>query len=85
MALVIAVPLGIISATRRNRLGDHGIRLLTMVTFAMPTFWLALMLVQLLSLKLDLLPVSGYGRACRRAPLADAAGARAQPVSRAGC
>ena len=61
MALVIAVPLGIISATRRNRLGDHGIRLLTMVTFAMPTFWLALMLVQLLSLKLDLLPVSGYG------------------------
>jgi peptide/nickel transport system permease protein len=61
VALVIAVPLGIISATRRNRLGDHGIRLLTMVTFAMPTFWLALMLVQLLSLKLDLLPVSGYG------------------------
>ena len=61
VALVIAVPLGIISATRRNRFGDHGIRLLTMVTFAMPTFWLALMLVQLLSLKLDLLPVSGYG------------------------
>ena len=61
VALVISVPLGIISATRRNRLGDHGIRLLTMVTFAMPTFWLALMLVQLLSLKLDLLPVSGYG------------------------
>jgi peptide/nickel transport system permease protein len=61
VALLIAVPLGILSAAKRNRLVDHVVRLLTMVTFAMPTFWLGLMLALLISLKLDLLPVSGYG------------------------
>jgi peptide/nickel transport system permease protein len=61
VALCLAVPLGILSAAKRNRAADHVVRLLTMVTFAMPTFWLGLMLALLISLKLDLLPVSGYG------------------------
>ena len=61
VALVLALPLGILSADKRNRAADHVVRLLTMVTFAMPTFWLGLMLALLVSLKLDLLPVSGYG------------------------
>jgi peptide/nickel transport system permease protein len=58
---VLAVPLGIVSALRRDRLADHAVRLVTMVTFAMPSFWLALVLVELLSLRLHLFPVSGYG------------------------
>jgi peptide/nickel transport system permease protein len=61
VALAIALPLGIVSAVKRNRFADHIVRLLTMVTFAMPSFWLGLMLALLISLKLDLLPVSGYG------------------------
>jgi peptide/nickel transport system permease protein len=61
VALVLALPLGILSAAKRNRSADHVVRLVTMITFAMPSFWLGLMLALLISLQLDLLPVSGYG------------------------
>jgi ABC-type dipeptide/oligopeptide/nickel transport system permease component len=61
IALVVAVPLGIVSALRRNRSADHLIRLLTLVAFAMPAFWLGLILIRNLSLKLGLFPVAGYG------------------------
>src|SRR5437763_5209790 len=61
VSVLLAIPLGIASALRRDRLADHAIRLGTMVTFAMPSFWLALVLVELLSLRLHLFPVSGYG------------------------
>jgi peptide/nickel transport system permease protein len=60
IAILLAVPLGVISALKRDRLPDHAIRIVTMVTFAMPAFWLALVLVELLSLRAHLLPVSGY-------------------------
>ena len=61
VALVLAFPLGILSAVKRNRLPDHSVRTLTMVAFAMPTFWLGLMLILLFSLKLGVLPSAGYG------------------------
>lgn len=61
VALILAFPLGILSAVKRNRPPDHAVRLLTMVAFAMPTFWLGLMLILLFSLKLGVLPSSGYG------------------------
>jgi peptide/nickel transport system permease protein len=61
IALLVGVPLGVVSALRRDRPVDHAIRLLTMVTFAMPSFWLALVLVEIASLRLHWLPVSGYG------------------------
>ncbi|HEY7195610.1 MAG TPA: ABC transporter permease [Gaiellaceae bacterium] len=61
IAIVLALPLGIISALRRNRLADHTIRVVTLVGFAMPAFWLGLLLIRKLSLDLGLFPVSGYG------------------------
>lgn len=61
IALVFAVPLGIASALRRNRLADHSIRVLTLIAFAMPSFWLGLILIRKLSLDLGVFPVSGYG------------------------
>ena len=61
VAILLAVPLGILSAVRRNKAADHGVRLVSIVAFAMPTFWLGLMLALLFGLKLDVLPVSGYG------------------------
>jgi ABC-type dipeptide/oligopeptide/nickel transport system permease component len=61
IGVALALPLGIISALRRNRTLDHGIRLLTLVAFAMPSFWLGLILIRTFSLNLGLFPVSGYG------------------------
>ena len=61
LALTISVPLGAISAIYRNRVPDQIARLTSMVTFAMPQFWLGLMLILLFAIQLDVLPSGGYG------------------------
>jgi peptide/nickel transport system permease protein len=61
ISIVVAVPLAIVSALRRNRPADHVIRLFSMVTFAMPSFLLGLLLILFFSLKLGWLPTAGYG------------------------
>jgi peptide/nickel transport system permease protein len=61
ISIVIAVPLATVSAYRKNRLLDHGIRLVTMVTFAMPLFWLGLVLILLFAVRVQVFPTSGYG------------------------
>lgn len=61
IALVIALPLGALSAIYRNRVPDQLVRLSSMITFAMPQFWLGLMLILVLAIRLDLFPSGGYG------------------------
>src|SRR4051812_11978379 len=61
ISILIAVPLAIASALKRNRATDHLIRLFSMVTFAMPSFLLGLLLILFFSLKLGWLPTAGYG------------------------
>jgi peptide/nickel transport system permease protein len=61
VAIAIALPLAFLAALRRDGLADHAIRLGTTVTFAMPSFWVGLILSLLVSLKLGWLPPSGYG------------------------
>ena len=61
ISLLVAVPLGVLSALHRNRAIDHGIRLVATVGLAMPSFWFALLLVEAFSLHLGWLPVAGYG------------------------
>jgi peptide/nickel transport system permease protein len=61
ISILVAVPLAIASALRRNRATDHAIRLFSMVTFAMPSFLLGLLLILFFSLKLGWLPTAGYG------------------------
>ena len=61
LALIISVPLGALSAIYRNRVPDQIARLTSMVTFAMPQFWLGLMLILLFAIRLDVLPSGGYG------------------------
>ncbi len=61
VALVLGVPLAVASALRAERPLDHGIRVFTTISFAMPTFWSGLILAVVFALKLHWLPVSGYG------------------------
>ncbi len=61
VGLLIALPLGIVSAARRNRPVDHGSRLAALLGASMPSFWLAYMLILLFAVGLDALPVAGRG------------------------
>jgi peptide/nickel transport system permease protein len=58
IAVVLGVPLGVISATRRNRPVDHGARIFALSGVSIPVFWLGLMLQFLLYFHLGLLPIS---------------------------
>ncbi|MFC4453974.1 ABC transporter permease [Deinococcus sonorensis] len=59
VALLVAIPLGVVSATRRYSGVDYAITLLSFLGISMPVFWLALMLQLLLSVQLRLLPSAG--------------------------
>ena len=61
LALLIAVPAGILASMRRNRPVDQVLRVLSMAGACMPSFWLALLLIILFSVRLHVLPVAGRG------------------------
>jgi peptide/nickel transport system permease protein len=57
--LAIAIPLGISSATHQYSLYDKLTTTFVFLGFAMPSFWLALLLMMFFGIHLDLLPLSG--------------------------
>ncbi len=61
LTFVIAVPLGVMSAVRRDGLFDHAGTLVTVLGQAVPGFWLGLMLIYLFSVQLGWLPTGGRG------------------------
>jgi|RhiMetdeSRZDD1v2_1073273.scaffolds.fasta_scaffold21912_2 peptide/nickel transport system permease protein len=61
LAILIALPLALISARYSDHLVDHAIRIGGMVGFAMPPFWVGLLLMLFFGLYLRWLPVSGLG------------------------
>lgn len=60
VAIVIAVPAGIISATRKNSAADVGVSLFAFLGLSMPDFWLAIILIIIFAANLQWLPAIGY-------------------------
>jgi len=61
ISLLISMPLGILSAVKRGSIIDGLGIACSLVGVSVPNFWLAYLLIILFSLRLDLLPVAGYG------------------------
>ena len=61
LTLVIAIPLGVVSAVRRDTLIDHAATLATVLGQAVPGFWLGLMLIYVFAVQLRWLPTGGTG------------------------
>lgn len=59
LALLVAVPTGIICALHRNRLFDQLARMGSLAGASMPSFWLALSLIVVFAVRLSLVPVAG--------------------------
>ena len=62
LSTVLAVPLGVVSATHRGRFVDHLSRIASLFLQSMPSFWLGIMLILLFAVALGgLLPAYGSG------------------------
>ena len=61
LTIVISLPLGIISALRKDGIFDQITRAVLMVTLVMPAFWVGILFLTYFSIKLQLFPVAGYG------------------------
>jgi peptide/nickel transport system permease protein len=73
IALLIAIPMGIVQALHRNRAVDHTLTGLAFVGYAMPTFWLGVLLLVAFSSGLHLFPPEGPQGATVGAALSDPA------------
>jgi len=62
-ALLVSLPLGVLSAMRPRSAVDHLCGLFSMLGLSMPNFWLGPLLILLFSIQLGLLPVGGWGSA----------------------
>ncbi len=60
-SLAIALPLGVLAAVRRNSPLDHLSRVLALTGAAMPSYWVAYLLILVFAVRLHLLPVAGRG------------------------
>ncbi len=61
VALLLSIPLGVISASKQYSLLDNGSMFFALVGISMPNFWLGPLLILLFSVNLGWLPVSGRG------------------------
>ncbi|WP_240729968.1 ABC transporter permease [Halalkalirubrum salinum] len=58
-AIAISVPLGVISAKRRNKPTDHISRIVSLIGVSTPSFWIGLLLIIIFSFYLGLFPATG--------------------------
>jgi peptide/nickel transport system permease protein len=58
LIIIISIPLGIFSATHRNRIPDFLVRIFSFIGVSMPSFWVGLILLYIFGLKLGLFPIA---------------------------
>jgi peptide/nickel transport system permease protein len=61
IAICVAIPLGIFTATRKNTFFDYGGTVVSLVGLSVPTFWIGIMLILIFADYLRILPPSGKG------------------------
>ncbi len=81
IALIIAIPLGVVAAIRRYSLLDNCCTALAVSGQAMPIFWLGLMLIIMFSVKVHWLPASGRGTFAQLLMPAFTLGASLAPIT----
>jgi peptide/nickel transport system permease protein len=59
LIMMVAIPIGVMSAVKQDTVFDKATTVFVFLGFAMPTFWLALLLMMLFGVKLEWLPISG--------------------------
>ena len=82
-SVLIGVPIGILSAVRQYTIIDSITRVMALLGITMPSFWFALLLVLLFSVKLGWLPASGlYGPAYYVLPIISISAASVAIITR---
>lgn len=56
VAIVVAIPLGIVQGYRRNTVDDYALTGASFVLYSFPTFWLGIILVEIFAITLHILP-----------------------------
>jgi peptide/nickel transport system permease protein len=56
LSLIVAIPLGIAQAVKRNTIGDYTVTTLNFILYSMPSFFLGLILIQVFALDLNIFP-----------------------------
>ncbi len=69
MTVVISIPLGVLAAVRHDKLTDYVLRFFSFVGNSLPNFFVALLLMQIFSIKLKMLPVISKGLSVQSAML----------------
>lgn len=69
LSLIIAIPVGVISAVKRGGVADGVFRFLALFGYSMPSFWLALLLIHAFAVQLSWLPAVGFVTVPESAPL----------------
>ena len=67
LTIVISIPLGVLAAVRHDKITDYCLRFLSFIGNSLPNFFVALLLMQLLAIKLNWLPVISNGTSIRSA------------------
>lgn len=63
LSLLVGIPLGVLAAVRKGSWVDTAARLIALFGQSVPAFWMGIVLIFVFSVRLRLLPTSGYGSA----------------------